>query len=384
MSLSLISLCFVRSIQAQTISTTSQALETLCLECSVSALRNLYYYKKPFTSEFKDNSKEKDVLIILNEDYTQNNYESYVLRSLKQKLNTTKLGHSLTSKLQDNDRFKIFYHLAAGNALDPTKPLWEIEKNNPHDLFGFFAANHSSSVMALNVFQHFEIATTTYLHELFHLYDPYIHKLASKGSYSIVEEFIGEYRAALAELEFVKQRVKFNNNAFIKDIENFDYHNRFFEKNLFGTINHDKIDYEKLYKHLLNTHYPISSESEWVVDTNTPLEIYVEDLLTPKGSIETVNLNSSKISDTMYEILNKYLQTNKVFEPKIIAKVRYIKNENVVVNRKNQQAQAIIKNAIGDDIESFLTQHGLIEIDKLMDKPVEGLIFGPKERGKGD
>ncbi len=287
----------------------------------------------------------------------------------------TDYGTKLLSNISQEHKVKIFYHLASDLNLN-NRPLWTQEKSNPHDLFGFFAANDQSSVIALNLYQHPEVAVTTYLHELFHLYDPYIHDLSKKVNPTHTEKFIGEFRAYLAELNYYIQKQEANSKQFLKPVENYKFHSQF--------IRRGKIKYEKLYKHLLETHYPTKNNIGWKVDTAKPVEIKVQSQNSSIKSSKEVNIENNNINNTMYEILKTYLEEDKSKAFKILAKVRYRKFESSIETDKNKKIQKEIKSVIGKNIKSYLKKNNLLDISTLATQPVQGTSFGPKERVKGD
>lgn len=352
----------------------SNSLESLCVHCSTEAANNNHSYQKNFSTKFENTNSTKDFVIVVQNNGRMNYYENYVLRNNIRSLELTDIGSNLISNMTDEHKLKIFYHLSSDLSIN-NKPLWVQEKSNPHDLFGFFAANNSSSVISLNLYQHPEVAVTTYLHELFHLYDPYIHKISKKGNPSEVEKFIGEYRAYLVEMNYYLQKQAANAQMLLRPVENYKFHEQF--------ISRGKVNYNKLYNYLLDTHYPTDVSRNWFVDRGTPIEILIEKNNVVVGR-EVINIESNSLNPVMHKVLSRYLDQDKTAAFRVISKVRYKKISTKKIKEKNIQVQRKIKSTIGKDIKKYLKNHGLLDIRTLTTAPIQGTSFGPKERGKGD
>ncbi len=179
------------------------ALESLCMDCnddSRSFIKD--YYQIPST----DSNASKEVILLVLPgltDYAEKNLGNRFMNGF----NSTAYGKEIIEKLNNRTiGLSIFFDMAVNNAsIDLNEPLWIVERKSVHELFGASYYRNNVGWIALNNYQHPEMAQFTFVHELYHLLDGNL-----KIGNDIIDDFLSEYRAVLAEVVFYQQfkRVK--------------------------------------------------------------------------------------------------------------------------------------------------------------------------------
>lgn len=295
------------------------ALETLCSDCTVDAW-DMARGRSVIKSYQNPNNYPANKEYVLAVQKTKASFVKAGEESLTNNLNSlilTPYGHQLAEKVIDGNVSKVgvilFFEVPLVNGrADFSQPMWVTERNSIHNLFGLFTSDGEVGYIALNNYQHKWYAKYTFAHELFHLLD---------GNHStdsnIIDAFLSEYRAILAELKFYQEYIAYkkkNKELYV----NSKWHDELI--GFWGTINADRV-----FQVTLDLLYPLAPKNV-AIDKDT-LQLFHEAIITgdlykvgytEDKSILALKRNENAISR---KIIQDYFKSNS---NKGLLDIRYI------------------------------------------------------------
>ncbi len=191
-----------------------QTLEALCLDCTVSAWDYSIRNQKEIPAYANPNNIQpaKEIVLFVPPEFK--NAEMIVLNNAVNRVSKSTFAEKLLTKILRRDNgedssivnVKLFFEIPIefGRA-NFNKPMWVTERDSIHELYGAFDSNGENGTIALNNYQYNVNLPYTFIHELFHLLDG-----NEKIGDHIIDNFLAEYRALLAEIKFHQEHIKYH------------------------------------------------------------------------------------------------------------------------------------------------------------------------------
>lgn len=240
--------------------------QNICSVCAVSVQQVLSYSPVAYlnvTSETEVNAQFKSrSLIVISEglELLEDSENMAINTVLRRTANHSSFARQmlLLAKATDNVRYRLYFQMALDSfgktSLYNSRqlPTYEIEKEVPHELWGFYQIKGNKAHVLLNEYQNYWNADYTLVHELFHLFDnksqsyaEYLQK--NQFGWSALDTIALEFRSVLAEV-YYRLDVRQNSDSDLTARKDF--------RDLF-IIQNNQVDHEKLLNYVLDLFYPV-------------------------------------------------------------------------------------------------------------------------------